>query len=73
MKRLLLKRRLPKNDLAFAVDPPKATTSHSLPRNWAAGLGKRFGTPIGVLVAVVATSGWLYFLTLSIRAFVSWL
>jgi putative copper export protein len=61
-----------KNDLAFASDPLTDTTSE-MPRNWAVRFGKRFSTAIGALVAVVATSGWLYLLTVSIRAFVSWL
>jgi hypothetical protein len=74
MKLLLRRHGLPtKNDLAFAVDPVTATAAESLPGNWAACFGKRFSTVIGALVAVVATSGWLYLATLSIRAFVNWL
>jgi hypothetical protein len=59
-------------DLAFAIDPVKTATPESLPRS-AARLGKKFSAAIGVLVGVVATAGWLYLFTLSIRAFVSWL
>jgi hypothetical protein len=62
-----------KNNPAFAIDPVTAISSESLARNWAVGFGKRFSTAIGALVAVVATSGWLYLATLSIRAFVNWL
>jgi hypothetical protein len=60
------------NDMALAVDPVTATTSESLPRSPAVRFGKRFSTAVGVLVAVVATSGWLYLITISVRAFVSW-
>jgi hypothetical protein len=61
-----------KNNPAFAIDPVMATTSENLPRNRASRFEKSFSTAIGALVAVVATSGWLYLLTISIRTFVSW-
>jgi hypothetical protein len=70
MKPLLRKHGLPTDsDLAFAIDPVAATTSESS----AVRFGKKFNIAVGVLVAVVATSGWLYLITISVQAFVSWL
>jgi hypothetical protein len=73
MKPLLRKHGLPTdNDLAIAIDPMAASNQECLKRP-ALRFGKKLSAAVGVLVAVVAMSGWLYLFTISIRTLVSWL
>jgi hypothetical protein len=61
------------SDMVIAIDPMTATNSESMQRILAVRFGKRFDTAVGVLVSVVAASGWLYLITTAARAFVSWM
>jgi hypothetical protein len=73
MKPSLRKHGLPTgSDLAFAIDPVTTVIPESLPRSSAVRFGRKFSVAISVLVTVVATSGWLYLITISVQAFVSW-
>ena len=74
MKPLRSKQRLPSvNQLAFADDPETFVAPEELPQSSAVRFGKLFHFATGILVAIVATSGWLYLVTSSVRALVSWL
>ena len=57
----------------MTVTPSTVTPSESLSRSSAVRFGKGLNVAVGVLIAVVAASGWLYLITISVDAFVCWL
>jgi hypothetical protein len=71
----LLRKHLLPNDgnIDIDTDPLTEAPSGSLPRIEAVRLGKKFDAAVGALVAVVAASGWLYLITISVRAFAGWI
>jgi hypothetical protein len=74
MKSLLRKGGLPvDNDLAFVTDPIPTTNLEKLQRSWTLGFWKKFSVAVVFLMAIVATSGWLYLIAMSVGTFVQWL
>ena len=59
--------------MAIGIETMTVIPSESLSRSSAVRFGKNLNIAVGVLVAVVAASGWLYLITISVHAFVSWL
>jgi hypothetical protein len=74
MNSLLRKTDLPVgNDLAYVTDAIVTTNREYLQPRSVLGFWKKISVSLVILVAIVATSGWLYLIAKSVGAFVRWL
>lgn len=73
MNSLLRKSDLPadNDDLAFA-DPTVTFAQNSLQTGFSLAFWKKCSVLVVVLVAIIATSGWLYLIAKLVGAFVHW-
>jgi hypothetical protein len=61
MKPSLRERGIPiDNDFALRIDPIVTPNQESLQRSSGLGFWKKLSVAVGMLIAIVATSGWLY-------------
>jgi len=72
MKSSLLERELPSDkDSALASNLTANTAQESTKHNLRLGFWRKFRIVVVVLVAVIATSGWIYLIANSVRAVVN--